>query len=88
MTTPMNEQESIAERAAQRTIEGLFLHLGIDIKDPEALKQMKEDLAFLARMGRGAREVKSVAIKTCVGSLIAGLIALLGIGIKDWIQHP
>lgn len=77
-----------AERAATRTadmvIEKLFLHLGIDVNDKAGLNTLRENLQFLARMDRGAREIKSIIVKTCVGAVVMGMLAILAIGIRDW----
>jgi len=77
--------EKMANEMAEKVVAGIFLHLGVDVNDKEAIKALRDDLSFLARMNRGAREIKSAAIKTCVGAVFAGLFSILIIGFKDWI---
>lgn len=77
--------EAAAERAAIKAVELSFLLIGVDVHDKEQLARLRDDLAFLHRTNRGAREIKSAAIKTCVGAVLTGLSALLIFGFKDWI---
>lgn len=77
-----------AERAALKTMDVLFLHLGIDVNDPEELRALRERFEFLKRMHRGAVEVSSTArkavVRTCVGALASGLIALVVMRFKGY----
>ncbi len=74
-----------AEAIAQRAIEGFVLRLGVDKNDPHALQRLKDNLDFLDRLNSGAKLVKNTTIKTVVGAVVAGLIALVLIGFRDWI---
>lgn len=76
--------EAAAEKAAIKAIQVAFLMLGVDINDKDALARLRDDLQFLQRTNRGAREIKNAAIKTCVGAVLTGLGALLILGFKDW----
>jgi hypothetical protein len=78
--------EKAAERAAIKAVEFVFLYLGIDINDKEALRRMREQLEFVARVERGATEIKNATIKTCVGAFFAGLFALLLLGYRDYFK--
>ena len=82
MTQSPEERKALAREIAAEVL----LHLGIDVADKEAMKEFRGNVEFLKRMDRGAREVKSAAIKTCVGALITGLITLLWIGLRDWLS--
>lgn len=75
--------ERTANHMAEKVVESFFLHIGIDVHDKDAMRELRENLAFLSRMNRGAQEVKKAAIKTCVGALTTGLLALLWLGFKD-----
>lgn len=77
--------ERAGHAAAKAAVESVFLHLGIDILDKEQVSDLRESLQYLKRLNRGAKEVKSVAIKTCVGAVVTGIITLLVLGLKDWI---
>jgi hypothetical protein len=83
MSTPAEtvERKELAREIAAE----IFLHFGVDVTDKTALRTLRDDLAFLARVNRGAREIKSAAIKTCVGAVVTGGIALLVLGFKDWV---
>lgn len=79
--------ERAADRAAMRAVELTFLHLGVDVTNKAEMESFKERLDFLKRMDRGAREVKRAAIKTCVGALVTGLIALVLLGAQNYFKH-
>lgn len=76
-----------ADHTAEMVVSRIFLHVGIDITDKVAMANFREQLQFLARMERGTREVRSMAVKTCVGAFVTGLITLLVIGFTNWIPH-
>jgi hypothetical protein len=75
--------DKAADKAAEQAVKVAFLMLGVDITDAEQVKQLREDITFLQRTNRGAREIKSAAVKTCVGAVVTGLLALLVAGFKD-----
>jgi hypothetical protein len=79
-----------ARRAAVETadivVARIFLHVGIDVADKDALARLRDNLAFLSRVERGAREIKSAAVKTCVGAVITGLLSLLVLGFLEWVH--
>jgi hypothetical protein len=81
-----------AEKAALRTLEVMLLHVGVDIGDQDEMRGLRERFEFLKRMHRGANEVKSAAtkavVKTCVGALLTGLLALIVMGVRDWLGRP
>lgn len=83
---------TVAEQAADRAVREVFLRLGIDVDDREALASAMDDFSFLKRMNRGAKEVKSTTIKTAVGAIIAAVFALLVLGFKEtvlsWFHPP
>lgn len=76
--------ERTASEMAERVVAGIFLHVGYDVNDKEAMKELRDNLQFLSRMNRGARDIKSAAIKTCVGAVVTGFITLVVLGFKDW----
>lgn len=77
--------ETAADKAAYKAVALMMLHFSVDISDPVQVRNFKENLQFLARSARGAREVKHVAVKTCVGALVTGFIAIMFLGFKDWL---
>lgn len=79
------EIQEIANKAAINAVDLAFLHLGVDINDPRSINAIREDFEFLKRTNRGAREIKNAAIKTCVGAVITGFIAMIVLGFKDTV---
>lgn len=79
---------SNAERKvlAEEISTSFFLHLGIDVRDPVALGKLRNDLSFLSRLNSTTQEVKKAAIKTGVGTAIAGLVAIFILGFTDWFK--
>jgi hypothetical protein len=77
--------ETASDKSAQKAVALLMLHFGVDILDPVQVRDFKENLEFLKRSARGAREVKHAAVKTCVGALVTAFIAILFLGLKDWV---
>jgi hypothetical protein len=84
----LQDIEAAMERGCQRALNTTFLHLGVDLANDKEREALKEQFEFLKRMNRGAQEVKRATIKTCVGALITGLIALVLIGVRQWFQTP
>lgn len=76
--------EAAAEKAAMKAVAYAFLLVGVNIQDKEQVARFRDDIGFLYRMNRGAREVKNAAIKTCVGALLTGTIAIFWLGFQDW----
>lgn len=79
------EAREIANEAAQRAVEGVFLHLGVDITDDKAVHELKENFQFLGRLNKNAKIASATTIKVTVTSAVTAIFALLLIGFKDWI---
>lgn len=80
--------EDIAERAAEKAVEAFALRLGIDPDDPKALAEWRENLAFIARVKRGANQVSAAIIKTCAATAVGALLWMLAQGFRDWMILP
>ncbi len=78
--------QEIARRAAEQAVDTVFLKLGLDTSDHESIKQWNDNLAFLSRMNRGARQVSKAATTTCAGAVVTGLIWLIITGLKEWLH--
>ena len=74
------------QKAAREAVDQVFHHLDIDLADPREVKRFKADLAYVRKFRRGAETVSDTAIKTCVGALVAGTIALVVAGLVAWIN--
>lgn len=72
----VNEEqfEAIADRAANKALEGLFLHIGVDTQDPLA---MQKDFAHLRAWRESSDLIKSRTIATAVGIIITGICAAI-----------
>lgn len=70
------ELESITTKA----ITGAFVAIGIDA---ENALEMQQDFAFIRRLREGTESMKNKALITVVGTMIAGLFTLVGLGIKS-----
>jgi hypothetical protein len=76
------QAEDIAQRAGQKAAEQVLSVLGINVADADQLARWQDNIAFIDRMNMGTKTLKLAAIKTCVGSAIAGLLAALWLGVK------
>lgn len=85
MQITRDDIEAIADRSASRAVEGVFLRLGVDTKDPTALKELRSNLALTGSIAESVRVVRKTALTTAVGGVVTGLITLFVIGFKDWI---
>lgn len=69
--------ESIAERAATKAIDGFFLRLGVDTKDPIA---MQKDFAHLRAWRESVDLVKRRGIVAATTVIVTGGLAMLYAG--------
>lgn len=85
-----SELEAVAERASEQAIEKLLLRLGVDPSVPEEVTAFRDRLLFLKRMERGINSVSNTIVtallKYCAIAAVAGLIVLLTLGVKAWID--
>lgn len=77
-----------ADKAAQATIERLFVGLGVDISKPEGIIDLQKTIAFAGALRNASATVSSTSLKTAIGLMIAGGAGWLVLGFKDWIHHP
>jgi hypothetical protein len=73
---------AVSRDAAKAALRDQLLQFGIDTDKPQ---QTHEDLAALARWVDMWANVKSTLLKSVVGAVVAGFIALIVIGTQDWI---
>lgn len=85
---PKKTVDEIAQEAADKALERVLLRLGIDPEDTQGLQNWRNDLFFLARMSRGAHQISSIIVKTCVGAAVLGIIWIVLQGFKDWVFLP
>lgn len=82
-----NKDKEAIDAIAERIVSDFFLKLGVDVEDKDAMHKLRDNLIFLGRMADGAREIKSVVIKTGVGAAVTGFITLVVIGLRDWLTR-
>jgi hypothetical protein len=89
MTTDNQQDlEAMAERVAEKAVETFALRMGLDPEDKDALKEFRENLAFVSRMKRGANQMSGVILKTCAGAAVTAFLWMLVQGFRDWIYLP
>lgn len=77
--------ESIAEEAAAKALQNLFLTLGYDVSDPKDVKALQADLKHTRDWRESTETVKRHALITAVGVIVSGLIGWVGLLI--WKSH-
>jgi hypothetical protein len=75
--------ERIAEAAAEKAVEMLFAKLGIQSSDPFA---MQRDMAFLREWRQTCELIRGKGMVAMLTVSITGLIGLLVLGFKQWLQ--
>ncbi len=90
----------LADRAAIKAVEQVFVNLGIDISDPikaqaqfASLRQLAvimqdkefvEDLAWLRSLRTASEAVKDVSLRTVAKIVVTAILGILVLGTKDW----
>lgn len=66
-----------AEQAAQRTVERLFLNLGVDVSKPEGILRLQRVLTFGGDMLDARDTIRKQTIRSAVVVLIPALLAMM-----------
>lgn len=74
------EQEILVKEAVHETLTAI----GFDLTEPH---EIQEDMAYLRNLRETGKQVKSAAVKTCVGAGIAGACTILVYGFKEWLNR-
>jgi peroxiredoxin len=77
-----------AEQAAEKAVKKTFAILGVDVDDPNALEEFREDLRFGKRMRRAADKGFMTAVTVLTGALMLALWVGILIKIGEWIKTP
>jgi hypothetical protein len=77
MTRP--EIEEVAEEAAEKALEKLFLTFGVDTSSPEEVVAFQDDLRHLRSWRLSTKAASDHAIKTIIGVLLTGALGWLGL---------
>lgn len=65
--------KEFAEHAADQAVRKMFAILGVDVEDPHALEEFREDLRFGKRMRRAADKGFMTAVSVFTGALLVAL---------------
>ena len=68
------EMEEVAEEAARKALESLFLAFGTDLKDPKSIIAFHDDMKHLRAWREANETVKKHALRTAVGVIVTGLL--------------
>lgn len=79
----MNQlSEHEVDRIAKLAVREVLLNMGVNIADPEALKKMQQDFAYLRDWREAAGTIKARALMTIVGMLVTGVVAAVWTAIR------
>jgi len=73
------EMESIAEDAAEKALQKLFLTFGVNTSDPDAVVSFQDDLRHLRTWRMSTEAAKAHALKTVIGVLVTGALGWVGL---------
>ncbi len=79
--TPENIRE-VAEAAAKATVNEVFLRLGVDVDQVDALADMRKDFAHHRSWRESADTIKKHGLIAAVGVVTIGVLALLWSAIR------
>lgn len=79
------EMEEIAEQAAQKALQNLFLTVGVDITDPQEIIKFHADMRHIRRWREANETVQKHALITAVGVIVTGFLGWVSLVI--WRGH-
>lgn len=77
-----------AEIAAQRTVERLFVGLGVDVSKPESIIELQKTLTFASNLRGASQTIRKTGLRAAVGIIVSAFFGVLLLGFKDWIKLP
>jgi hypothetical protein len=72
------EMEQVAEEAAEKALQKLFLTFGVNTSDPEEVVAFQDDLRHLRSWRLSTKAASDHAIKTIIGVLLTGALGWIG----------
>ena len=79
-----DEIREIAHEAAEHAVQEVFLRYGIDAGKP---LEVQKDFAYLRQQRAAAEAVGPVVKRTVIGLAVTGAVALLLIGVQNWLAR-
>lgn len=77
----------VAEKAADAAVQRIFLALGVDVTDPEAVIEMQESFAYLKRSREMSDLVMKYGVTTVITTVVGSALALLWLGLRGFFPH-
>ena len=77
-----SEIQHIASETAKAAVRETLLTLGVNINEPEAVKKMQQDFAYLRDWREASGTIKARTITTLVGILVTGGIGAVWLAIS------
>lgn len=88
MNITREDMREVAEEAAEKAVCRMLLSLGVDANDPKAIIRFQADLLMLKRWGEAQNVVRTTGIKTLIGVLVTGTLALVWMGLRAKLGLP
>lgn len=84
--TDVTEQQlqAMAETIAKKTVEELFIKLGLDVTDVRA---SQADFAHLRKQRMASEQIGKLAARTLITLSVTGLFSMLLLGIRSYFTH-
>lgn len=82
----MQRAKESATQAADSAVKKTFAILGVDVDDPKALEDFREDLRFGKRMRRAADKGFMTAVTVLTGALMVAMWVGIAIKLGTWIK--
>lgn len=73
------EMEEVAEEAANKALQNLFMTLGIDVSDHKDVLALQADLKHVRAWRESTTAVKQHALKTAIGVIVTGALGWIGL---------
>jgi hypothetical protein len=77
-----SEIQHIASESAKAAVRETLLTLGVNIGEPEAVKKMQQDFAYLRDWREASGTIKARTITTIVGILVSGVVGAIWIALS------
>lgn len=71
---PTEDMEAIAAKAARAAVLEMFIALGVNARDPEAILKMQKDFAYIRVWRESMDTVKRQSLRTAVVVVVTGLV--------------
>lgn len=78
-----NLSEHEVDRIAKVAVREVLLGMGVNIADPEALKKMQQDFAYLRDWREAAGTIKARSLMAIVGILLSGIAAAVWTALRS-----